>query len=265
MQRVKSATKKPPCVAYLDIKAAYDSVPRQLLWKKCSAKRLSPAVVACLEQLFDGNESFVTINGVNSRSFYHPAGVQQGAILSPLLYSIFIDDLPEALRGRDLEDDLLVNCVMYADDVAIVAKDPVALQKLLDRAQAHAVANYYRFATSKCVVIGSEKNLRDNRLYGKVLPKAKSFCYLGVEMNVNGIDPKAHVSNICKKAAAAIPFFRSVGMNGRGFSVKSKIGMYKSFIRSRIEYGLSILNLTKESLNELQKVQNQALCTMFSV
>ena len=83
-------------------------------------------------------------------------------------------------------------------------------------------------------------------------------------MNVHGIDPKARVK-LCKKAAATIPFFRSVGMNGRGFSVKSKVGMYKSFIRSRIEYGLSILNLTKESLNELQKVQNQALCTMFSV
>ena len=108
----KKRYKKTPCVAYLDIKTAYDSVPRHLLWKKCSAKGLSPAVVACLEQLFDGNDSFVTINGVNSRSFHHPAGLQQGAILSPWLYSIFIDDLPEALRGRDLEDDLLVNCVM---------------------------------------------------------------------------------------------------------------------------------------------------------
>ena len=62
-------------------------------------------------------------------------GVRQGGILSPILFSIDMDDLslilPESGIGCQI-DDLCINHVFYADDLCLMAPYAIAFQELID-------------------------------------------------------------------------------------------------------------------------------------
>ena len=125
---------KLPIVSYLDIKAAYDSVDRQILYENCLNKGINPIVVESIKQLFEHNRARININGKNSRSINMTSGVQQGSILSPLLYSIFIDKIITKLKesaGLLIDNTINMNCLLYADDIAIVASNVKDMNMLL--------------------------------------------------------------------------------------------------------------------------------------
>ena len=67
-------------------------------------------------------------------------------MISPLLYSVCIDPLVEALRSGptiQLEDNRSINCLLYADDIVLIAKDPSALRQLLSLAEIDSVNRGY--------------------------------------------------------------------------------------------------------------------------
>ena len=88
---------KPTIVAFLDIKSAYDSVDRQLLWECCMDAKIPGSVVRMLSGMFDHNRSRVVVEGSKGKWFKNKVGLMQGSSLSPLLYALFIDDLPKML------------------------------------------------------------------------------------------------------------------------------------------------------------------------
>lgn len=57
--------------------------------------------------------------------FHLPAGVLQGSILSPLLYSTFIDDLPDKIDGRPMQ------ALLYVDDLVLFSHTASHMQRLL--------------------------------------------------------------------------------------------------------------------------------------
>ena len=62
-------------------------------------------------------------------------GVRQGRILSPKLFSVYVDDLPDKLIKSKVGcyiDNLCMNHVMYADDICLMAPSPASLQELID-------------------------------------------------------------------------------------------------------------------------------------
>ena len=78
-------------MAFLDIKAAYDSVDRSMLWDKCTDRGLSTDMVRILQGLFDDNYAFAAMAGRRYAPFHLEA--LKGSLLTPLLYSVFIDNL----------------------------------------------------------------------------------------------------------------------------------------------------------------------------
>ena len=89
--------------------------------------------------------------------FYASNGVRQGRILSPKLYSVYVDDLSDYLVKSQIRcqiDNVCVNHVMYADDICLMPQSSAALQKLINICYDFMLQNNLTFNSSKsfCMV-----------------------------------------------------------------------------------------------------------------
>jgi hypothetical protein len=143
---------KAPILAFLDIKAAYDTVWRPLLWEKCVRNGMSTSMLTILKALSDHNSTRVVINGQKSRKIVHQVGLWQGSIQSPLLYAFFIDDLSVLLAetSRFSIRRTAVAAFLYADDIALIACSQKHLLQILIKCKMVAVRLRIQFAPARC-------------------------------------------------------------------------------------------------------------------
>lgn len=254
-----------PCVAYLDVTAAYDSVPRHILWNLIRAKGMPGELLNVLQALFDNCTSRVVIGGKESLPLFHQCGLLQGSSLSPVLYSAYINGVAD--EARKLASVTLngepVATFLYADDIAVVAKNEFHLQNTLDSLARHSNLMGFQFNPKKCEVVAPV--VVNIRLYGARLQQSDTFKYLGVDMNSSGIDATAMVTRNVTKARAAIGIFVRMGFRAGGLLERTKVLLYKLFIRPKLEYGLAILPHIATHIPAIEQVQYFALRTMLSM
>ena len=134
IQSIRDAGKKA-YVAFLDANKAFDTVWHQGLFVKLHQKGICHRIWHILNSWYSHSSSSVLLNGAASKPFPILQGVRQGAILSPLLYSVYVDELLDLLKESGLGAYVGTCCIaapMYADDLALVADSASTLQSLLD-------------------------------------------------------------------------------------------------------------------------------------
>ena len=234
-------------MAFLDIKSAYDQVDRTLLWNHLRQRGTNLSLLRVICSLFDGCESRLLIRGNLSAPFDNNSGLMQGSLLSPSLYSAFINSLLDSLdtvsSGVDIGGHQF-NALMYADDIVIMAKDPTIMQALLDTAHRHSYLYRYRFNTNKCEVIASEPT--NFWLDGMSLRQVTTFKYLGIHFDINGINWKLQIDSTWNTAQRATGILKAAGCYPNGLSVDIALTLYKTFVRPIIEYGLQLIPLVKD-------------------
>ena len=98
----------------------------------------------------------VNWNGVFSDSFWVSNGVQQGGVLSPVLFSVYMDELLHKLKVSGVGCYMgceLAGCVCYADDLALLAPSPAALRIMLHIWEDFAKQHGLRFNANKTQLI----------------------------------------------------------------------------------------------------------------
>jgi len=91
--------------------------------------------------------------------------VKQGAILSLLLYSLFVNDLLVTLEQSGLGvkiGNVYCGAPMYADDLALIASSPHELQAMIDIVSQYATKWRYRLSPQKSKVLVFGTNLPPN-------------------------------------------------------------------------------------------------------
>ena len=124
-------TRRSRVTCFLDIKGAFDTVDRTLLWHKCR-KILPSNIITLLQYMFDHNCFRIISKDSRSSWFDSRAGVLQGSVLSPLLYTIYINDLAKNIKAANLDlptipsgsQDTPVECFLFADDISSSCKVP---------------------------------------------------------------------------------------------------------------------------------------------
>ena len=96
----------------IDFSKAFDSVWHPALFHKLISVGLPPCFARWAQSFLSDRRASVVFQNHKSRSFRVRRGVPQGSVLGPVLFSLFINDLPASLPSS-------VSCSLYADDLAI--------------------------------------------------------------------------------------------------------------------------------------------------
>ena len=109
-------------MCFLDASKAFDRIRHSTLFKKLIDKQLPSYIVRIMIYWFTNQAMFVRWSRFLSEGFQVYNGVRQGGILSPYLFTVYIDDLSAALtkcRTGCCNDDMNINHLMYADDLVV--------------------------------------------------------------------------------------------------------------------------------------------------
>ena len=101
----------------IDFSKAFDSVWHPALFHKLISTGLPPCFARWTQSFLSDRHASVVFQNHKSRSFRVRRGVPQGSVLGPVLFSLFINDLPASLPSS-------VSCSLYADDLAIWSSSP---------------------------------------------------------------------------------------------------------------------------------------------
>ena len=88
------AERKDLYVAFIDFSKAYDSVDHASMQAKLLLEGICGRVYTVLQSMYEHVRSVVSQGGCISRAIEHSIGLRQGCVLSPLLFALFIADLP---------------------------------------------------------------------------------------------------------------------------------------------------------------------------
>lgn len=201
------AEKKPMCAAFVDFKQAYDSVDRELLWRCLTRMGVHGSCMTIIQNMYaNGNLHIKTEEGIGS-AFSAEMGVKQGDPLSPLLFGLYMDRVCDFIRSSLPESHIRVggvsiDCILYADDLVLLAHDRDRLQCLLDALSAFCVATKLRVNVAKTEVVYFNRQWlthadRTVRYNGNRLTLSTSFVYLGVVFHSSG--PKDSAKHALKR------------------------------------------------------------------
>ena len=118
--------KQPVNVVYLDYKKAFDSVPHERLLVKLHAYGIRGNLLLWIRSFLTNRKQRVVINGKSSNLAPVISGIPQGSVLGPILFLIYVNDLPEVARSKlklFADDTKLYKSIKYVVDEEILQTD----------------------------------------------------------------------------------------------------------------------------------------------
>ena len=268
--------RKKAFVAFIDVKKAFDTVWHIGLMFKLSQYRFPIYIWRIIDSWYSGSTSAVLWNSSISRTFCIRQGVRQGATLSPLLYSLFVDDLLDRLStsGYGVSiDGVYCGAPMYADDLALISDSEAGLQHMLDIVSEYAHLWRYRFNLSKSSVLVfgetsvSRKKNRITRkwwLSGDSIPECDTQHHLGV---LRSVSPSSALRTAERCSSGRSAFFALNGIGSRFGCLhpSTSLRLYTVYCIPILLYGCELWSLTGTELTMLERVHRKVLRTILGL
>ncbi len=127
---------KDTFVCFIDLKKAFDSVNRDLLFYKLQLYGLNGQLLNNIMGLYKNVRYRVEINEEQTEYFEVKSGVKQGCILSPTLFNLFINDFIFYIKESNIGipiNNKIINILLYADDIVLIAENENDLAHLINR------------------------------------------------------------------------------------------------------------------------------------
>ena len=140
----------------LDATKAFDRINHGKLFRLLLQRGMPPLIVRFLINCYGNQSISVSWNKHRSESFGCLNGVKQGGVLSPILFTVYIDELLMKLRSSGFGcyiDDTFVGALGYADDVTLMSPSIRGLKQMVHICETFAAEYNIKFNEKKTVAI----------------------------------------------------------------------------------------------------------------
>ena len=256
--------KKHSLFLFMDLQKAFGTVSHKILLQKLSHYGIRVPAYKLLENYLHSRQQFVSINNYNSSFKHIQIGVSQGSILGPLLFLVYINNLPNATSSKPR---------LFADDTCFVLSNsfPSLLERDCNLEMQNLIiwcyANKLQINTQESFVLTVPLKLTSPSLdlyiyYNDCLMGCHNSCtYLGVYLD-SKLHFQPHINQIEIKVAKAVGILSKLRFL---FPKSTLILLYYALIHPHLLYALPLWGRTFPTyLTKLQRLQNKALGIIFN-
>ena len=248
-------------IIYTDLEKAFDKVSHTILIHKLYSYGINTTLCDWIKQYLSKREFCVKVNGVKSVTKNQLSGIPQGSILGPLLFVVFINDLPNVCPDEDL--------YMFADDTKIFKliqniNDSLTLNETCQSVYDWCEDWGMKINIEKCKVLSLHPhknkieytyNFTDCHAIKTEILHTDEFCDLGVTID-SKLSFKMHISNKINKASQMLGIIKR---NFKLLDITSFKILYTAQVRSHLEFCNSVWNPhSVELTEEIEKIQKRA-------
>lgn len=247
-------------VIYADFSKAFDLVNHSILLKKLATFGIGNNLLKWCGSYLSNRSASVVINGCNSSPYTMTTGVPQGSHLGPILFNVFINDIP----------DIIINsqCFLFADDLKLSRRvdnpnEAFKLQEDLDSLSRWCKQNHMTLNTNKCYHIRFSRKKHNcckdvtYRIDDIPLKQVQQIRDLGILLD-SELRFDTHIDKITSKAFKTLGF---ILRNTKEFrQPDSIILLYNALVRSCLEYCCVAWNPHyKKYIDRIERLQKKFL------
>lgn len=248
-------------VVFLDLTKAFDTVNHCILLSKLSAVGVSPSSLKWFESYLSHRKQQTSCGNDLSEALPVTFGVPQGSILGPLLFLVYINNLPDVIKNSHV--------TLYADDTVLYcfSKDPRHLEQKLNE-DLLRVAHWLcenkltlNLEKTKSMLIGSNRKLGDISsfslsIFDTDINTVSNFKYLGIMLSTH-FTWTSHIEYISSKINKNLGLLRRIK---HLLPKQARLLFYNSLVLPIFDYA-DVIWGDKDNvvlMNELQVLQNKA-------
>ena len=197
-----------------------------------------------IKRMYEASRSAVLLDGEKSASFSVEQGVAQGCSLSPILFSVFINDLlkevEKAELGIHLGEGGRIGGMLFADDFVGLSDSKEQLQKLID--VVYSYCNKWRLkanVTKSVVMVYTKEAVEGTWKWGEHdLPTVAEYTFLGIDFASNGAWD-GHIKKVLYCGRKKVNQLHSV-ISNRDINLSARRLLLLSVVRPSLEYGSEV-------------------------
>ena len=147
-------------LVFIDFRKAFDVIDHELFLKKLSIYGATPSSVAWFKSYLSERKQFISLGKTTSKQLTVKQGVPQGSILGPVLFLLFVNDMPLHVQKSTMD--------IYADDTTLSLSSNWKTMPLLNQSLSQDLSEVERW-------------VRENKLYVNTvnMQKTKALLVMG--------------------------------------------------------------------------------------